>query len=206
MSFQNIEGGGRCCTERVCIQVKKVFDACLNQATAENTSIVCTQVLPPSFTTPLQFVSGKSTSCVGRVTNLTVERLPEKQNFGRVQCDVEIPVEVCFIDYHCIECRGEGSIVVHEDVVMYLPDAAIMPYEVDASVSTVCPNGTYSGMNQGNPEFNVIACITVILKITMPVELLIPAYGYAEIPPCQEYAQEICESFFELPLFPRNNG
>ena len=41
-----------------------------------------------------------------------------------------------------------------------------------------------------------------IEKIVMEVELLIPSYGYASIPPCQEYTQEVCAGFFELPMYP----
>ena len=42
-------------------------------------------------------------------------------------------------------------------------------------------------------------------KIVMTVELLVPSYGYAQMPSCQEYTQEVCSGFFELPLFPDGN-
>ncbi|MBQ9781751.1 MAG: hypothetical protein IJW26_01040, partial [Clostridia bacterium] len=79
---------------------------------------------------------------------------------------------------------------------------SIMPYEVEAVVSVVASEGTYTSEN----TFTITACTTSILKIVMMVELLIPSYGYCQIPTCQEYTQEICAGFFELPLFPQNNG
>ena len=205
MSFQNnIDGGGRC-TEKVCIQAKKVFDACLKQATMEDTAISLTHFAPPNYESPLQYVSCKSMSSTGQVKNLIVERLPDRPHFGRVQCDVLIPVEVTYVDKKGVDGKGTGDMVVHEDVILYLPDAAIIPYEVEATVSMVAPEGYYSG-TAGDPKFTVVACVTIILKVTIPVELLIPTFGYAVIPPCQEFSQELCDSFFELPLFPKSNG
>ena len=77
-----------------------------------------------------------------------------------------------------------------------------MPYEVEAVVSVVSPEGVYVSDN----TFSVTFCTTSIIKVVMTVELLIPAYGYANIPPCQEYTQEVCSGFFELPLFPNSDG
>ena len=50
------------------------------------------------------------------------------------------------------------------------------------------------------------ACLTVILKVSMQVELLVPSYGYCAIPPAQEYSQEVCTGFFELPLYPQGRS
>ena len=70
---------------------------------------------------------------------------------------------------------------------------------VEAVVSLVSTKGAYTNTNQ----FTVDACVTIILKVVMEVELLIPSYGYSAIPPCQEYTQEVCAGFFELPVFPQ---
>ncbi len=74
-----------------------------------------------------------------------------------------------------------------------------MPYNVEAVVSLVSTQGSYTGEG----VFTIGACVSIILKIVSEVELLIPAYGYAAIPPCQEYTQEVCAGFFELPMFPQ---
>ena len=77
-----------------------------------------------------------------------------------------------------------------------------MPYEVQAVVSAVAPEGSF---NSETNTFTIDACITVILKIVINVDLLVPSYGYCVIPPAQEYTQEVCAGFFELPLYPQGN-
>ena len=72
---------------------------------------------------------------------------------------------------------------------------------LEGVVSIVAPEGTFDTENQ---TFTVSCCVTVILKMVMEVELLVPSYGYANIPPCQEYTQEVCSGFFEVPLFPNS--
>ena len=100
-------------------------------------------------------------------------------------------------------------LTLKQDVIMALPDPSIVPYEIEAVVSAVCPDGFYLGTSTVNEQivlqFSVVACISVILKIVTKVDLIVPTFGYAIIPPCQEFTQEVCEGFFELPLFP-NNG
>ena len=52
-------------------------------------------------------------------------------------------------------------------------------------------------------------CVLLIIKVVADTELLVPSYGYCQIPPCQEFSQNVCEGFFEMPLFPsvlNNNG
>ena len=87
---------------------------------------------------------------------------------------------------------------VSKDVILNTPTASIMPYGVEAVVSFVSTQGAYSSENQ----FIIDGCTSIILKIVMDVELLIPSYGYTPIPPCQEYTQEVCAGFFELPMYP----
>ncbi len=50
--------------------------------------------------------------------------------------------------------------------------------------------------------FNIDACVTLIVRVVVDAELLIPTYGYCQIPPCQDYSQDVCSGFFDLPLYP----
>ena len=85
---------------------------------------------------------------------------------------------------------------------MYVPAASVMPFTVTAVASCVSPEGTFND----DGTFTVSACVTCILKVAMQVELLVPSYGYCAIPPAQEYSQEVCSGFFELPLYPQGKG
>ncbi len=185
--------------EKVCIQVEKIFDAGIKQMRLENYSLTLTDITPDPVTYPLTFVSARSVSAEATVTNLTVERQPDKQ-CARVQATVTIPVEVLFTDANGVDGSATATVSLPVDAFLYVPAPSIMPFSVRALVSVVAPDGTYNDDTQG---FNVSLCVTLIIKISMPVEVLVPSYGYCMIPPLQEYSQEVCAGFFELPLYPQ---
>ncbi|MBQ6980215.1 MAG: hypothetical protein IJQ07_06190 [Clostridia bacterium] len=184
--------------EKVCIEVKKVFDACMQQSQLNGVILNITDLTPASPTYPLTFVSARSTASKGVISNLIVEPLTERENAARVKADITIPVSVAYTDANGVEGVATSSVTITKDVILNVPKASIMPYDVEAVVSLVSTLGTYTGENQ----FTIDCCVSIILKIVMEVELLVPSYGYAQIPPCQEYTQEVCAGFFELPMYP----
>ncbi len=188
--------------EKVCIQAEKIFDAGIIQTRLENYTLTLTDLTPADPTYPLTFVSARSLSGTGTVSNVTVERQPDSC-CARVQATITIPVEVVYTDANGAEGRATAAVTLNEDVLMYVPSASVMPFTVTAVASCVVPEGTF---NEGNSSFTVSACVTCILKVAMQVELLVPAYGYCAIPPAQEYSQEVCSGFFELPLYPQGRG
>lgn len=184
--------------EKVCVQAKKVFDACMQQSQLTNIVLNLNNITPADPTYPLTFVSAKSASSQGVITNLLIEPLAERPRAARVKCDVIIPVTVAYTDANGVEGTATSTVTVSKDVILNVPAASIMPYNVEAVVSFVSTIGTYTGENQ----FTIDCCLSIILKIVMEVELLIPSYGYTPIPPCQEYNEEVCAGFFELPIYP----
>jgi len=105
-----------------------------------------------------------------------------------------------FTDANGVEGSATATVSLPQDVLLYVPAPSIMPFTVRAVVSIVAPEATF---NAENNTFTASLCVTVILKVSMPVEILVPSYGYCAIPPAQEYSQEVCAGFFELPLYPR---
>lgn len=186
--------------EKVCIQAQKIFDACIKQVQIENYTLTLTDMLPADPTYPLNFISARSVSSTGNLSKLSIERLADKPGCARVQTSVEIPVEVLYTDANGVEGVAQATISVAQDVLLYVPAPSIMPYKAVAEVSAVCAEGRFT--EDGN-TFIVNACVTVILKIAIDVEILVPSYGYCAIPPAQDYAQEVCAGFFELPLYPQ---
>lgn len=184
--------------EKVCVQAKKVFDACMQQTQYNGVTINLTNLTPSNPTYPLTFISAKSTTSQGVISNLLIEPLSERPNCARVKTDVIVPISVAYTDANGLEGVGTATVVIPKDVILNIPSASIMPYSVEAVVSLVSTLGSYTGEN----EFTIDYCVSIILKIVMEVELLIPAYGYAVIPPCQDYTQEVCAGFFELPMYP----
>lgn len=186
--------------EKVCIQVKKVFDACIQQLQQDDLTITLSNFMPANPAFPLTFVSARSITTRGIVTNLTVTRLPERPRFARVRALVNIPMEVIYVDANNVEGRADAVIGITVDVILAIPHQSIIPYEVEAVVSAICPEGAPAG----NFQMEVTACITIIIKITIETELLVPSYGYCCIPECEEFTENICSSFFELPLYPQS--
>lgn len=184
--------------EKVCVQVKKVFDACMQQSQLNDIVLNITNLTPDNPTYPLTFISAKSLSSKGTISNLLIEPLPERPNSARVRADVTIPVSVAYTDAAGVEGAATATVTITKDVILNVPSASIMPYEIEAVVSLVSTLGTYTDLNQ----FTIDACVSIVLKVVMDVELLIPSYGYTAIPPCQEYTQEVCAGFFELPMYP----
>ncbi len=184
--------------EKVCLQAKKVFDACMQQGQLTGLVLNITNLTPSNPTYPLTFVSAKSTVSEATVSNLIIEPLPERKNCARVKADIIIPVSVAYTDANGVEGVATSTVTVSKDVILNIPSASIMPYKVEALVSLVSTIGSYTATNQ----FTVDACASIIIKIVMEVELLVPSYGYTAIPPCQDYTQEVCAGFFELPIYP----
>lgn len=184
--------------EKVCLQAKKVFDACMQQTQLTDIVLNITNLTPSNPTYPLTFISAKSTVSEGTISNLIIEPIPERERAARVKADIIIPVSVAYTDANGVEGVATSTVTVTKDVILNIPSASIMPYTVEAVVSLVSTQGTYTGLNQ----FTIDCCTSIIMKVVMEVELLIPSYGYTAIPPCQDYTQEVCAGFFELPVYP----
>ncbi|MBQ4099253.1 MAG: hypothetical protein IJC87_03940 [Clostridia bacterium] len=188
--------------ERVCIQAQKVFDACIRQMQVDGINLPLENVTPANPTYPLTFVSARSTSTTGVITDLQVDRLPDRRRFARVQATVSVPVEVLYTDANGVAGTATSTMSFTQDIIMYVPEPSIVPFDVVAVVSVVAPDGVF--VDGDTPSFTVSGCVTIIMKVIMTVELLVPSYGYAQIPQCQEYAQDVCSGFFDLPLYPNN--
>ena len=188
--------------EKVCIQAQKVFDACIRQTQIDGINLPLTNLTPANPTYPLTFVSARSTTTTGTVTNLQIDRLADRRRFARVQATVTVPMEVLYTDANGVAGSATSSITLTQDIIMCLPEPSIVPFDVVSVVSIVAPDGVY--VDGENPSFNVSCCETIIMKVIMTVELLVPSYGYAIIPQCQEYAQDVCSGFFDLPIYPGN--
>lgn len=185
--------------EKVCIEVKKVFDACIKQETLTDQTITLETTTPADVTEPFTFVGARSSTSVGTITDLIVTPANENPGCSRVQANVQIPLQVSFTDAHGTQAVGTSTVTLERDVLLRVPEPSVIPYEIVAVVNAVSAEGSY--LSGGT--FSITLCVTVILKVVMDVELLVPSYGYCYIPPCQEYQEEICEGFFDLPLFPR---
>lgn len=201
--------------EKVCIQVQRVYDSCLQQEQLDSRDITITSyaqvvnncaggdttVPPTAPVPPIQFESCRSSAADIDVSNLTVERLADRPCFARVRGYIDIPIDILFTDSRCVEYIGKGTVRVNKDVLLSVPDDSIVPYALEGLASAICVSGSYRGDN----VFRMTICVSVILKVLARVEILIPSYGFCSIPPCEEFADNVCDEFFSLPLFPPLN-
>ncbi len=185
--------------EKVCIQAEKIFDAGIKQTQLAGYTLTLEDIEPATVVCPLTFVSARSLTADATVCNLVIDRQADK-NCARVQATVSIPVQVLYTDDTGVDGSATATVSVPIDVLLYVPSPSIIPFTLNAVASVVAPEATYNAETQG---FTASLCVTIILKIAMPVEILVPSYGYCVIPPAQEYSQEVCAGFFELPLYPQ---
>ena len=188
-----------CLNEKVCLQAKKVFDACVKREHLEDVTVDLTNFNPESPTAPLTFVSG-ATSQTENVTfsNVQITRLNDRPNFARVTVTANIPLDVVFTDANGTQGTATGYITMDESVILFVPQDSMIPVRIEPVASAVIPQASFSS----DTQLLLDACVLLIIKVVAEVEILVPSYGYCNIPPCQEANQDICAGFFELPLFP----
>lgn len=182
-----------CCTgnntcEKTCIDVNKVFDACMQQY--NDTLTFTTEQTFQTITSVVS--SGPST-----IEALTITPIPDTPN-SRVQGTVTTPVTITGTDATGGTITETTTAEFDFDIVMRVPQDGVISPQIIANVvingvqNTICDNTVTSN-----------ACITIIIKVVANVILIVPTYGYPTIPPCQEYTQDICSGLFSAPVFPR---
>ena len=169
----NISGNpmnGLC--EKVCIQTVKIFDACMMQTSIDST-VALTNLSPATPTLPLTFVSGRSTSSTGTITSLTIAPIADRPGLSRVTTTVSIPIQIAYTDANGVQGTGTSSVSISLDVVMCVPTGSVITPNVAATVNMTSPRGAYVS----DYTFSITSCVTVILSVQAPVNLLVPSYG-----------------------------
>ena len=238
--------------QRVCIQVKNVYDSCLQQEQLDDEQVVIGNIVPVLPSSDCKNPSGKSCNCAcsgnictcscptrgtgishqeavdnaensacnlpqpcgawtfescrssttsGRISNLSIERMCDRPQFARVRCTVDVPLDVLFVDQRCQEWMGQTVITVDKDILLCIPDDSIIPFTLESLVSAICVSGSYIG----NCTFEITVCVSVVLKVLAEVDIMVPTYGFCQVPPCEEFAENVCDEFFSLPLFPQSS-
>ena len=182
---------------RVAISVKRVLDSCRKQLSLEHTKLELKNI-PHEAARPFAFTSAASVQTKADISNLRVTRLDGGISFSRIMCDIAVPLKVIFKDKDGKEHTADSQITVSEDVVMYVPDASVFPYEITAAASCTAPTGKFTD----ETHVECTACLTIITKVVADTDLLMPTYGYCPSPEAVDFEGKECSKFFDLPLYP----
>ena len=210
MSFYTSNRSSLCCPgpisgnplnglcEKVCIHTTKVFDSCIKQIGFTGNQVEVNFVTT-SPTEPLTFASAHTNPDVPTtITDIVVDRLAERPNYARVSGNAVIPYLVNFTDANGVAGVGTATISVPFDVILFVPQASIIPYTIEAFGALSANVGRWVA----DSTFVLDLCITLIIRVTVEADICLPSYGYCEIPPSVDFTQDVCAGVFELPLYP----
>ena len=177
--------------QKTCVEVKKVFDACISQ-TSELTTI---QVEFPGATEGYNVTSVKSTGNL-EISNLTIAPITGSIN-SEVSFDLSVPVTVVATNTAGSQIVGTGTMTFSKDIVLKVPSDGIISPTIEVTAVVEGLQNTLAGT-----EVTTNACVTIITKVVAEVILAIQSYGYPVLPPCQEYTQDVCSGVFSAPIYP----
>lgn len=184
--------------EKALIEVTKVFDACRKQTTEVGLTLPLSNFNPASPDLPLTFISANQSENP-IVSDIVIDRIPQRPNFANVSVTITIPIVVSYKDTNDVLGTAESSIVVTENVVLFVPQPSIMPINITSFATFSSTMGT---IDAPGTTATVTGCLNIILKVVAQVDMLVPSYGYPVIPPCQISQNQVCPAESELPLFP----
>lgn len=184
--------------ERACILCHRVFDSGIVQRDAINTMVNLTNQSPATFTPPLTYVSGASVGTQAVLQNLTITRLQDRPNFARVAGDAVVPVQINYVDADGVSGSGFDSITIPFDIILFVPQDSLVPFEIQANARVTLPIGNWVQ----DLTFNVTGCANLVIRVVVEAQILVPTYGYCLIPAATQYNEDVCQGFFDLPLYP----
>lgn len=185
--------------EKALIETTKVFDACLSQSTETGVVLSVSDFTPANPTLPLTFIMTEaSQDSEAFISDLVVTRLADRPNFANITGNVTIPLVVTYRDANGVLGSGTSSVTYPINTVLYYPQPSLHPTRVEVTAQFRSQFGTFSGEN----IFTVTGCLQIIIKVVADVLLLIPTYGYPNLPQCQIDEVNVCPGIFDTPLFP----
>lgn len=189
--------------EKILIQTRKIFDACVSTGTETGIVLTVTDFTPADPVLPLTFISAENTpNQEATVTDLVVERLDNAPNYANVTMNISIPVTVTYRDANGVIGTATATVLVSKAVVLFVPQPSATPIDITASALFSSQIGTFTSPN----VFTVTACVQIIIRVSAIVDVLVPSYGYPCLPPCQQACGSQCPGIQDLPTYPTAAG
>lgn len=177
---------GLCC--RMVIETKRVFDGC--EFTDNNITLTLTTV--EALPADAEFVSARVVD--SEFVSYTITDGTERCK--RVAGEIITRFAVTYSSGgNCFTVPA--TLREQREVLLRLPNEGIVPYAIEVQAQMIVGSGAIIGTN----AVSVSGCFLRIIKVTAPVDILIPTYGYCVYPPCTGCA---CSGFTSDPqrIFP----
>lgn len=161
---------GLCC--RMVIETKRVFDGC--RFVDENISLALTTdgAIPQGA----EFASARLVS--SELVGYSVA--PGEGGCCRVCGEIVTRFAVTY-SYGGSFTTVSATYRENREFLLRLPDGnSLVPYSIDVTSFMTISSGTIVAPN----AVTVRGCLLQIIKVTAPVDILIPTYGYCKYPPC----------------------
>ena len=109
----------------------------MKQLQLDDTTLTLTDLTPADPTVPLTFVGCSADTTGVVINNVVVDRFDDKPCFARVTGTVSVPIVVNFTDANGVAGAGSGTITVPIDVVLYVPQPSVVPYQITAFANAI---------------------------------------------------------------------
>ena len=189
--------------EKILIQTRKIFDACISTGTETGIVLTATDFTPANPTLPLTFLSAENTpNTTATVTDVVVDRIDAAPNYANVTMNISVPITITYRDANGVIGTATSTVTVNKAVVLFVPQPSATPIDITASALFSSQIGTFTSPN----IFTVTACIQIIIRVSAVVDVLVPSYGYPCLPPCQQACGSQCPGIQDLPTYPTAAG
>ena len=182
--------------ERVCIDVKRIYDGCVFRDPSDNFEISLSDFTPGGTVPPYTFTQVRSNGEPVALGGLTVSAGTDERM--RVTYTATIPVTVAFTDSAGVSGTAKGAVSIGRDVLLKIPDDPFVPYVIEAAANLLGNIGSFTQ----NDAVRVTACVVLVTRVVVRDEILVPSYGKCEYPQCREFSEAgICPGLNGVPTF-----
>ena len=176
--------------QRMCVEVRQVYDACIRRDNNINTSLVFT-----GYTAGTPAVINRIDS--GQPVTLTDVSVVAGANCSEVGATVNVPLTMTYRN-----AAGEIGTAVsvlryRKSVSLRVPRGTALPFTIEAVAVVASDIATYTASGSVNFTY----CIMDIIKVIIVADILVPTYGYAVYPDCTECGRA-CPGITAASLYP----
>ena len=187
-----------CICEKALIEVNRVFDACIIRIDNQTFSIALTDFSPEPVSLPLTYISTEKDPYVNTIINSIDIDHNDGNNFATVTFSITIPLIVNYRDSNGELGTARSSITINRTTTLCVPENSLTPINIDINTTFFSNIGNFTS----DTTASIIACIQIILKSVGKVDLLIPTFGYPDLPRCNSSGDDNCDALFRQPIYP----